>query len=1595
MANIFAPLVRQGGVLPVQTDSGPIIDGIEYMHMWVTSDGKLNVSLDEIHHYGHGLPFDVHGRLVISADTVVRVENDVPFTASNAVAMSEGIYTYIDQGVPFLATGHIVVGDIDVPPTIPVWSTIPDTENYQYELAQTYDVAPYVFDGGDPITGYALLSAPVGFSIDGFGLITAAVGAPLGPNLLDVEATNSIGSAFETFTWTIVLGNVPTWEAIPNQVDRVNTLPQVLDIKGYAASDSGPITAYNLVTPPPGFTISNGVITASVLTAVGSYAITVQAVNGVGAGNSSPFTWDILEELVPPIWTEIPDQIDVIVDLPAELSVVPYVTTNSGSLRNWTLITPPPGFTIDQAGLITCAAGTAIAIHSIVVQVENDEGTSSTGFSWTISAELLAPVWSAIAPQITREDSLPTPYDISGFVSSNSGPLTGWALVTPPAGFTIDPSGVITAAAGIAVGTYALTVEVTNDTGTSSSAPFQWEITLFFTAPVWETIPPQTISEELLPDALDVTPYVTSNHGPLTGWTLIAPPAGFSINGSGVISVAIGTPVGGYAITVEVSNDTGTTQSDPFQWTIELFYLPPQWGTIPPQVNGDDELPTTLDVVPYVTTNSGPLTTWELVTPPTGFSIDVVGVITVAAGTAELVHNVTVRVSNNEGSADSPPFTWTITDVLVPPVWSTIPDQSTSEQLLPDTLDLNGFVSSNDGPLTGWVLTQSPAGFSISTGGVVTVVAGTAPGNPVVRAQVTNASGSTQSNAFTWTIGAFYTPPVWSQPSNRTDPEDILPKQRSVDQFVTSNNGPLFGYSYTVAQTWFTIDENGDVVALAGAPPAVYTLAANVSNASGQSTSPSWTWTITSVYLPPQWSTIPAQSTEEQLLPVVLDVKPYVTSNHGSLVSWSLPGAPSGYSIDSNGIITVASGRPLGAVAITVSVSNDTGSGSSTPFTWTILEEPLVPQWSTIPGRQDRENNLPQNYDVSGYVTTNSGALTGWTLVAPPTGFTISGAGVITAAAGTTVAAHSLTVRVSNDEGSNDSAAFIWEVQEELLAPQWSTVPNQSDRINTLPQTLDTSNYVTSNAGTLILYRFDSAPSGFSISSTSGVITANASAGVAVHSLRVGVTNSIGESLSNTFSWTILEELLPPQWSTIPNQTTDDTDLPDTLNVAPYVTSNSGALDTWSLPSAPAGYTITQAGVITAATNSPREVNNLTVRVYNDEGFSDKSFTWEVVSTATSEYLQEFNADLGYWNFYRGSSAWGYDKDYNPRQVSTDVPIYVGCGWSGSAFTPDTGFLGIRIDFESTNHVRYNYNYTLSGWTVSDSAFTANTWSPSNSGANSFGYRIEGGTDDIVMSLYGEVEVAGNWASLAISPDGVIGEVIDESPGIHRTVKYWTSQAWTYPMVVTGGGSTGRLFLNWMQIEKEGATGPTGPIQTGSTSVTRDQDGLSVANTDIPDWSANDLINGFCGQVKFRAHIAKGTSTWLQLYCIVSEENDPGETNYFSIWMSTSQVRAAVYVGSTQTDLVSINHVLVPEGDYDMRWKVDPGGEGVKLWFKGPGIDTGDSNSGTPNLASNSFLVHKWGNWFNTTQTGSNSTTLQLCRLVKEPLSDSEIEGWS
>ena len=95
--------------------------------------------------------------------------------------------------------------------------------------------------------------------------------------------------------------------------------------------------------------------------------------------------------------------------------------------------------------------------------------------------------------------------------------------------------------------------------------------------------------------------------------------------------------------------------------SLDAAAVPPQWtaGGIPDQTDAVGDQPLSLAVGPYLVKDPF-VTTFSLVTPPAGFTIDsMTGKISVS-GAIAAAHSVTVRATNPHGFTDDT-FTWTIT----------------------------------------------------------------------------------------------------------------------------------------------------------------------------------------------------------------------------------------------------------------------------------------------------------------------------------------------------------------------------------------------------------------------------------------------------------------------------------------------------------------------------------------------------------------------------------------------------------------------------------------------------------------------------------------------------------------------------------------------------------------------------------------------------------------------------------------------------------------------------------------------------------------------------------------------------------------------
>lgn len=181
--------------------------------------------------------------------------------------------------------------------------------------------------------------------------------------------------------------------------------------------------------------------------------------------------------------------------------------------------------------------------------------------------------------------------------------------------------------------------------------------------PVWSVVPDGAVADTTLPVTVDLNPYVSG--GPLYGWSLSGAPAGITISGQGVVTVAAGTAQAAYPMTASVFGPDGEATSATFTWTVAAAPTPPVWSVVDDVSFDDVDLPETYDITSYVTSSVlAPITGYSMgASNPAGFSVDDDGILEVAGSVAPGVHVVSIVAENSEGTAESAPFNVTVVDV--------------------------------------------------------------------------------------------------------------------------------------------------------------------------------------------------------------------------------------------------------------------------------------------------------------------------------------------------------------------------------------------------------------------------------------------------------------------------------------------------------------------------------------------------------------------------------------------------------------------------------------------------------------------------------------------------------------------------------------------------------------------------------------------------------------------------------------------------------------------------------------------------------------------------------------------------------------------
>ena len=355
----------------------------------------------------------------------------------------------------------------------------------------------------------------------------------------------------------------------------------------------------------------------------------VDVVTGKFGGDATVLTLDPLALnpaafLIPP--TPVP-AIGPTTNLPPVISPVVAPAATVGTLYSLTVVATDPnlGDTITYSltafpGNMTIGATTGVIawtptvaeapLSLVTVQATDSLGALSSPLTFGIAVNTPPLILSNGAATVQQGAAFS--HQVIAF-DVNGGPLT-FSLVAPiPAGFAINPSGLIT---GTATATVTLTVRVADATGLSAQQTF------IVTVPAAADVAPVIISTAVLTGTVNVAysydVNATDANGDVIAYSLVTAPTGMTINPTtGLIAwIPAAGQTGANAVTVQATDGSlPVTQS--FTVTVAAAA-----GNVAPVITSTASLNATQNVqytydVNATDANAGDTITYSLVTVPT------------------------------------------------------------------------------------------------------------------------------------------------------------------------------------------------------------------------------------------------------------------------------------------------------------------------------------------------------------------------------------------------------------------------------------------------------------------------------------------------------------------------------------------------------------------------------------------------------------------------------------------------------------------------------------------------------------------------------------------------------------------------------------------------------------------------------------------------------------------------------------------------------------------------------------------------------------------------------------------------------------------
>ncbi|MCU1503809.1 MAG: hypothetical protein JWM12_3163, partial [Ilumatobacteraceae bacterium] len=841
-----------------------------------------------------------------------------------------------------------------------------------------------------------------------------------------------------------------------------------------AAGGVAPYGNWSAAGLPAGMSIDATGTLSGTPTASGTFNVTVAVFDATAQATSMDYTLSIRPR--PTVTGPAPanGQIGV--------AYAPTTQTASGGTTPyaWSATGLPAGVSIGAATGTIAGAPTESGTFTVIVTVTDAVGATATRSSTvTINA-----VPSISGPAVLPVGQLGAPYRPTTVTAAGGTAPYRWSATGLPSGLSIDASTGVLAGAPTIAGTFTAVVTVTDAVGATATATFT--ITINAT--------PSIAGPATLPNGQVAIAYasttVTVNDGTAPfSWMATGLPAGLTINAS--TGTVAGTPTasGTFTIAVSATDAVGATATKGYTIAINAA----------PTVSAPAALPAGQINVAYASTNvtgSGGTTpyAWTATGLPAGLSITIGGAVSGTA-TASGAFTVVATLTDAVGATATKSYTLTIKVAPSVAAPATLPAGQVNVAFTATTVTGSGGTT----PYL-WSATGMPSGISIAASSGVVSGAPTLSGTFTAVVTVTDAVGATATKSYTVTIKA--APTV-------TGP-DLPSGQVSIVYTATTEIGSggttAYVWSATGLPTGLTIVSSTGIVSGTPTVAGSYAVVVKLTDAVGATATANYAVTIRASPSVATPATLPTGQISQVYSSTTL------TGSGGTTpYSWSATGMPPGVTIAaSTGVISgtpTASGTFTAVLKVTDAVA---GTGTKT-YTVTVNAAPSVTAPAALPAGQINVAYVAPTVTGSGGTTPYT-----WSATAAPTGVTIDPSTGVISGTPTASGAFTVVVRVTDAVAATATRSYTLTVKAAPAVAGPATLPSGKNGV------AYTSTTVTVSGGTTPYAWSATGLPGLSIASATGVISGTPNA-TGSFTVVVSVVDANAQSASRTYTLAIAD----------------------------------------------------------------------------------------------------------------------------------------------------------------------------------------------------------------------------------------------------------------------------------------------------------------------------------------------------------------------------------------------------------------------------------------------------------------------------------------